>query len=202
MKIKKEINMQEFVFIKKVSLGYLKKSAVPGQVVKFAKNYAMFQSEKVTDLRDFDILKKNKFLIPISDYTPIQTKVQTYVQNSKNRYGFQVKQQNKQTNVIPLSNYVKATDIDQSKPFVEQDGIISQKVPSEIHVLQNNIESNKVEQAKVQDFKQTAKELQIKKTEVLKNSKSQKKTEIKKTTKVAKKQKAPTSVRGMKIIKE
>jgi hypothetical protein len=32
--------------------------------VSFSKNYAMFQNEKITDFRDFEILKRYGFLIP------------------------------------------------------------------------------------------------------------------------------------------
>ena len=106
--------MEKFVFTKKVSLGFLKRNAVPGQIVSFSKNYAMFQNEKVTDFRDFQILKRHGFLIPFQKaQKDIFQKKQQAINTEKSKFGFQVKHEKEQTNIIPLDKFLKTVQLNQ-----------------------------------------------------------------------------------------
>lgn len=186
--------MEKFVFTKKVSLGFIKKNAMPGQVVSFSKNYAMFQNEKITDFRDFEILKRYGFLIPSEKASAqlLEKKQQTVkINDVKSNFGFQVKHEKEQTNIIPLDKFLKPTQLDQNQVFIQEDGVIVEQ-PSDVHVAQvASTDEKQVENVSSQKKEQV---------ETTKTIKKQAKTTNKKTTKTTKK--STDTVRGMKVIKE
>lgn len=191
--------MEKYIFTKKVALGFIKKSAIPGEVVSFYKNYAMFQNQKITQFRDFEICKKYGYLVPQNEYVQVKEIVKEQQNKAQgNKFGFKVKKETEETNIIPLKKFLKATEIDQNQTFVQEDGVIKEDIDGEIHVAK----AQKQEQVKQEQVKNEQEiKVQGKKEEAKQQKTTAKKTAAKKT--VAKKTQPKTqTVRGMKVIKE
>ena len=190
--------MEKYMFTKKVALGFIKKSAIPGEVVSFYKNYAMFQNQKITQFKDFEICKKYGYLVPQSQYVQIKPiAVESQNKDQNNKFGFKVKKETEQTNVIPLNKFLKATEINQNQTFVQEDGIIKDDIAGEIHVAKSTKEQSKQEEVKNVQVKKVQK-----KKEVVKQQKQTAKKTVAKKTTSKKSQPKEQTVRGMKVIKE
>ena len=177
--------MSKYVFVKDVSMGFIKKSAKSGQTVDIGKNYVIFQNEKISDLRDFEILKKYKIIVPANEIKNSISKGNDK-QVKTNKFGFEVKKEAEETNIIPLDKFTKATELDETKKFVQEDGII-QNEQSEIHTA---TEDEKI-QIEIDGQKNEKEDVKVSKKNTPKKSNSKK-------TKSSKE----SFVRGMKIIKE
>lgn len=187
--------MEKYIFTKKVALGFIKKMATVGEIVSFYKNYAMFQNQKFGQLRDFEICKKFGYLVPAEQYIePESVEVQNLQKQQDNKFGFKVKKETEQTNIIPLKKFLHPTELNQDQVFVQEDGMIKDNLDNDIHVAESVKKQDQVVEQVKNSSKVDSSLKEENKTDVKKSS--QKKTVAKKTTKKSQ------TVRGMKIIKE
>lgn len=188
--------MGKYVFLKNVSLGFVRRNATAGQAVQIYNDYAMLNGQKITDLRDFDILKKCKLIVPYDQKLVNQISVKKEeVVEKQNKFGFNVKKESEQSNIIPLKKFQKAIQLNQNDTFVQQDGIIKDQKPQGVHVATaqvKDVKQNSVKQEQNVQIKEQTKE-----TEKKDNKKNSKKSNVKNS-----KQQKLSTVRGMKIIKE
>lgn len=192
--------MEKYVFLKNVSLGFIRRNVTAGQTIQFYNGYAILNGQKITDLRDFDILKKYKLLSPYDQKVVNQVSVKKEkVVEKQNTFGFHVKKESEQSNIIPLKKFQKAIQLNQKDTFVQQDGIIKDQKPQGVHVAAvqtKDDEQDSIKQEQKEQLKEQLKE-QSKKTEKKDNKKNTKKSNVKNS-----KQQKQSTVRGMKIIKE